>query len=76
MPSRILVVEDSPVIQRLIGMTLKPAGYEVEFCGSGTDGLDRARASHPDLVILDIGLPGMDGWEVLEASTAWPWLRP
>ncbi len=70
MPSRILVVEDSPVIQRLIGMTLKPVGYEVEFCGSGTDGLDRARASRPDLVILDIGLPGMDGWEVLEALRA------
>ena len=70
MPSRVLVVEDSPVIQRLIEMTLKPAGYEVEFCSSGVDGLARARADRPDLVILDIGLPGMDGWEVLEALRA------
>ena len=70
MPGTILVVEDSPVIQRLIEMTLKPLGYTVEFSSSGTEGLERARASGPDLVILDIGLPGMDGWEVLEALRA------
>lgn len=70
MSGRILVVEDSPVIQRLIEMTLKPSGYEVAFSASGPDGLEKARASRPDLLILDIGLPGMDGWEVLEALRA------
>ena len=68
--ARILVVEDSPVIQRLIDMTLSPVGYEVEFAASGTEGLEQARAGAPDLLILDIGLPGMDGWEVLEALRA------
>ncbi len=66
----ILVVEDSPVIQRLIELTLKPLGYTVEFRSSGPEGLERAQSSGPDLVILDIGLPGMDGWEVLEALRA------
>ena len=70
MGARVLVVEDSPVIQRLIEMTLKPSGYVVEFAASGTDGLQQAQAAPPDLVILDIGLPGMDGWEVLEALRA------
>ncbi len=68
--ARILVVEDSPVIQRLIEMTLKPVGYEVDFAASGPDGLEQARTGAPDLLILDIGLPGMDGWEVLEALRA------
>ncbi len=70
MPARILVVEDSPVIQRLIEMTLRPAGYEVAFCASGIEGLERAQIERPDLLILDIGLPGMGGWEVLEALRA------
>lgn len=63
--ARVVVVEDSPVIQRLIEMTLKPSGLDVSFSDSGPDGLARIRAESPDVVILDIGLPGMDGWEVL-----------
>ena len=70
MSQRVLVVEDSPVIQRLIDMTLKSAGFEVEFSGSGPDGLEKALTNTHDVVILDIGLPGMDGWEVLEAIRA------
>ena len=70
MAQRILVVEDSPVIQRLIGMTLKSEGFEVEFSDSGTDGLEKALTATHDVVILDIGLPGIDGWEVLEALRA------
>ncbi|MBT8217126.1 MAG: response regulator, partial [Acidimicrobiia bacterium] len=70
MAQRILVVEDSPVIQRLIGMTLKSGGFEVEFSDSGTDGLEKALTATHDVVILDIGLPGIDGWEVLEALRA------
>ena len=70
MPHRVLVVEDSPVIQRLIDMTLKSAGFEVEFSDSGPDGLDKALTNTHDVVILDIGLPGMDGWEVLTALRA------
>ena len=70
MPHRVLVVEDSPVIQRLIDMTLRAGGFEVEFSDSGPDGLDKALTNTHDVVVLDIGLPGLDGWEVLERIRA------
>ncbi len=70
MAPRILVVEDSPVIQRLIDMTLRAGGFDVEFSDSGPDGLEKAMTASHDVVILDIGLPGLDGWQVLEALRA------
>ncbi len=62
--ARILVIEDESDISDFIrrGLTLK--GYEVEAAASGEQGLDRAREFGPDLVILDLMLPGMDGVEV------------
>ena len=65
MAHRVLVIEDSDVIQRLIEVCLRPAGFEVETACDGPTGLDAALADPPDLVILDVGLPRMDGWEVL-----------
>lgn len=65
MAKRILVVEDSEVIQRLIEVCLRPAGFEIEPRGDGHSGVAAARELLPDLVILDVGLPGLDGWEVL-----------
>ena len=65
MARRVLVIEDSDVIQRLIEVCLRPAGLEVETACDGPSGLDAALASPPDLIILDVGLPRMDGWEVL-----------
>ena len=70
MGQRVLVVEDSPVIQRLIDMTLRSEGFEVEFSDSGTEGLEKALTGTHDVVVLDIGLPGLDGWQVLEALRA------
>ncbi|MCH7668070.1 MAG: response regulator [Acidobacteria bacterium] len=61
----VLVVEDSQVIQRLIEVCLRPAGFDVEMRDDGPTGLEAALEMKPDLVILDVGLPGMDGWEVL-----------
>lgn len=61
-----LVVEDSPVIRRLITVCLRPAGCEVDTREDGRSGLDAVLADPPDLLILDVGLPQMDGWEVLE----------
>ena len=66
MAQRVLVVEDSAVIQRLIAVCLRPAGVEVETQADGPGGLEAALADPPDLMILDVGLPRMDGWEVLE----------
>ncbi len=64
MERRVLVVEDSPVIQRLIEICLRPAGFEVEFAEKGAEALEKASADQ-DLVVLDVGLPDMSGWEVL-----------
>jgi CheY-like chemotaxis protein len=63
---RVLVVEDSAVIQRLITVCLRPAGVEVDTRDDGPTGLEAAFELRPDLLILDVGLPRMDGWEVLE----------
>jgi CheY-like chemotaxis protein len=67
---RILVVEDSPVIQKLIDMCLRDMGVDITFCSSGDKGLQHAMSEPYHLVVLDIGLPGMDGWTVLSEIRA------
>jgi len=62
----ILIIEDEPDIRRLIGIRLRHAGYETLEAGDGTEGLRILHERRPSLVILDIGLPGMDGWQVLQ----------
>jgi DNA-binding response OmpR family regulator len=64
MPERILVVEDEKTIAELVAEALKRRGYRVEMAHDGDNGLLAAETSLPDLVILDVMLPGMDGWEV------------
>lgn len=64
--SRILIVEDSAVIRRLIEVCLRAADLEIITRDDGKSGLAAVSAESPDLVVLDIGLPGMDGWEVLD----------
>ena len=64
MAAKILVVEDNPAFQRLLALALSEAGYEVIVANDGADGLKKAREYHPQLIILDIMLPGMDGYEV------------
>ncbi len=63
--AKILVIDDEPSIVNLITAYLKPEGYEIHTAMDGTSGLKAARAFKPDLVILDIMLPGMDGLELL-----------
>ena len=63
--ARLLVCEDSPVIQKLIDMCLQPMGIEIEFHADGAEGLEAALTNPPDAMVLDIGLPTMNGWEVL-----------
>lgn len=72
---RVLVVEDSAVIQRLIAVCLRPAGVEIDSRADGPAGLEAALTAAPDLLILDVGLPYMDGWEVLEHLRADPRTR-
>jgi two-component system alkaline phosphatase synthesis response regulator PhoP len=63
---RILVIDDEPSIVKLVTAYLKPEGYDVQTASDGTAGLQAARAFKPDIVILDIMLPGMDGLELLQ----------
>ncbi len=63
--AKILVVDDEPSILKLVTAYLEPEGYEVYTAADGPSGLKAARAYKPDILILDIMLPGMDGIELL-----------
>lgn len=63
--TRILVIDDEPQIRRFLGISLGAQGYRVLEAATGRQGLDALRANPPDLVILDLGLPDMDGQQVL-----------
>ncbi len=67
---RALIVDDSEVLRRLIEMCLRPAGLEIATASTGEEAIDIAASFDPDLVLLDIGLPDMTGWEVLAALRA------
>jgi DNA-binding response OmpR family regulator len=66
MKGRILVVDDDPDIRGLVTDLLQRAGHDVEEAGDGRSGLRAVHASRPDLVILDVTMPGLDGWQTLE----------
>jgi two-component system alkaline phosphatase synthesis response regulator PhoP len=70
--SRVLVVEDDKDIAELIAHYLQKAGHTVETAASGTAGLKRAKETAPDLIVLDLMLPGMDGLLVCQALRADP----
>ncbi|MBN1449767.1 MAG: response regulator transcription factor [Anaerolineales bacterium] len=63
--AKILVIDDEPNIVNLVTAYLKPEGYEVYTADDGLQGLKAARAFKPDLIVLDVMLPGIDGIEVL-----------
>ena len=62
--SRILLVDDEIAIQRAVGPLLRSRGYEVEIAGTGADALRMVAAHPPDLIVLDLGLPDLEGTEV------------
>src|SRR5215216_2015143 len=63
-PPRVLVVEDDRPIAEVLQRSLRMEGYDVRTSGDGREALDAAHAFLPDLVVLDLGLPGLDGIEV------------
>jgi DNA-binding response OmpR family regulator len=65
-PRRILVVDDDREIVEMTRMILEGGGYKVVPALSGQEALDRVSGARPDLILLDINMPGMDGWEVLK----------
>ncbi|KPL70018.1 XRE family transcriptional regulator [Ornatilinea apprima] len=64
MSEKVLVVEDEISLQETLAYNLRKQGYEVDTAGEGQTALDKARAWNPDLIILDIMLPGIDGFEI------------
>jgi two-component system KDP operon response regulator KdpE len=69
--SRVLVVDDEPQIRRALGINLRARGYDVDLAETGEEGLELAAHHHPDVVVLDLGLPGIDGVEVIQGLRGW-----
>jgi two-component system KDP operon response regulator KdpE len=67
----ILVIDDEAPFARALGISLRGSGYDVQTAASGTAGLEAASRATPDLVVLDLGLPDLDGLDVLRALRAW-----
>ena len=64
--AKILVIDDEPTVRELMGRLLRRQGYDVVLAESGEKGLELFRGEHPDVVVLDLKMPGMDGLEVLQ----------
>lgn len=64
MKQKILVIDDDLILQQNLADILRSLGYEVDVAGKAVEGLQIAYGSKPDLIILDVMLPGMDGWEI------------
>ncbi|MGR6962876.1 response regulator [Geodermatophilus sp. URMC 61] len=69
--SRVLVVDDDPQLTRALRITLRASGYEVATAADGRTALREAATHSPDLVVLDLGLPDLDGTEVLAGLRPW-----
>ena len=73
MPKIILVVEDVSFLQKAMKEVLTDAGFEVHTAGNGEEGLKKALKKHPDLILLDIIMPKMDGMAMLRELRMDPW---
>ena len=69
--SRVLVVDDEPQIRRALDINLRVRGYEVDQAASGEEALRVAASARPDAIILDLGLPGIDGIDVIRGVRGW-----
>lgn len=69
--SRVLVVDDEPQIVRALGIHLRARGWDVVTAGDGTEALDVAEHAQPDVVVLDLGLPDLDGVDVITRLRSW-----
>jgi two-component system, OmpR family, KDP operon response regulator KdpE len=69
--TRVLVVDDEPQIVRALRINLRARGYEVDAAPDGRTALDLAARRHPDVIVLDLGLPDMEGAEVIRGLRGW-----
>ena len=68
--SKILIVEDNEMNRDMLSCRLTRKGYEIEMAVDGQEGLDMMRSWSPDLVLMDMGLPVLDGWEATSQAKA------
>jgi two-component system KDP operon response regulator KdpE len=68
---RLLIADDDPQILRALKVTLGARGYDIVTAGNGVSALDQAIAHHPDLIMLDLGMPQLDGIEVIAGLRGW-----
>ena len=69
--SRVLIVEDEPGVRQALAINLRARGYDVTVAGSGADALSAAASRPPDAVVLDLGLPDIDGNDVITGLRGW-----
>ena len=70
-PLRILVVDDEPQIRRFLRVSLGAQGYQVDEAADGEAAITRAASLQPDLIVLDLGLPDIDGHQVIRRIREW-----
>lgn len=68
---KVLVVDDEPALARALAINLRAHGWEVVTAADGRSALDAAATTHPDVVVLDLGLPDLDGTEVIAGLRGW-----
>lgn len=68
---KILIADDDPQMLRALRITLTARGYEIVTASDGTEALNAAIRSHPDIVVIDLGMPGLTGIEVIQALRGW-----
>jgi two-component system KDP operon response regulator KdpE len=69
--SKVLVVDDEPALARALAINLRAAGWDVVTAADGRSALEAAATEHPDVIVLDLGLPDMDGTEVISGLRGW-----
>ncbi len=71
----ILIVEDNEMNRDMLGRRLERRGYEIKFALDGQEGLDMMKSTKPDLVLMDMGLPVLDGWQATTQAKEDPELK-
>jgi DNA-binding response OmpR family regulator len=75
MASKILLIEDDPFLSEIYTTKLQEAGFDIEVFSDSVVGLAKAKETHPELILLDIVIPNMDGFEVLRAMKEDPEIK-